>query len=82
MGLRGNGVTVAIGDFNSGHPLQGKQPNNGKGGLNADTIASSSVGQFVTVLQGVLPSGYWLSNGKVMTKVRREITSEWRREKR
>ncbi|TDT56916.1 colicin pore forming domain-containing protein [Enterobacter sp. AG5470] len=75
MGLRGNGVTIAIGDFNSGHPLEGKQPNNGKGGLNADTIAASSVGQFVTVLQGVLPSGYWLSNGKVMTKVRREITS-------
>ena len=74
MSINAAGMLIAFGNINTGHVRTSVSGANG-GNIGSATVAMSSLGFFVSVLQGVLPAGYWLSNGKVMTKVTKQRTA-------
>lgn len=51
-----------------------KNPASPSGGNNGKSTTQATVERNLMVQSGALPSGYWLSNGKVMTQVRVERT--------
>lgn len=74
MGVSTNNISVVVGDIETGHKISGSANSTG-GGVSPTQIEKSPAGIYLSVLQGDLPAGYWLNNGKVMTTVSVERTS-------
>ncbi|MEG7407516.1 colicin-like pore-forming protein [Serratia marcescens] len=65
MGGNSKGVTVAIGDIETGHARKPSTPGKGgNNGLNAGQIGASSLGSFVTDSHRDRPVSGWHGNGK------------------
>ncbi|WP_244889092.1 colicin-like pore-forming protein [Serratia surfactantfaciens] len=65
MGVNAKGVTVAIGDIETGHARKPSTPSKGgNNGLNAGQIGASSLGSFVTDSHRDRPVSGWHGNGK------------------
>lgn len=65
MGVNAKGVTVAIGDIETGHARKPSTPGKGgNNGLNAGQIGASSLGSFVTDSHRDRPVSGWHGNGK------------------
>ncbi|MVZ11080.1 colicin-like protein, partial [Enterobacteriaceae bacterium 8376wG6] len=65
MGVNAKGVTVAIGDIETGHARKPSPPGKGgNNGLNAGQIGASSLGSFVTDSHRDRPVSGWHGNGK------------------
>ncbi|WP_312743189.1 S-type pyocin domain-containing protein [Cedecea neteri] len=73
MGIYGDNLSVAFGDIETGHKISGTA--NNTAGASPIQIENSVAGRYLSVIQGVIPAGYWLSNGKVVTEVYETIIS-------
>ena len=75
MGITPEGKPpIGYGDIETGHAQpKGTPIAGGNNDVGADTIGKSSVGTLVSVIQGTIPPGFWLNNGKVMTQLKKTV---------
>ncbi|EOL9040741.1 S-type pyocin domain-containing protein [Cronobacter sakazakii] len=78
MGVDVKGYKAALGYIDTGHALSSGIVRGSKSDTTTadfNNVSSSLISHYTEVLQGKMPSGYWLSKGKVMTHIIETRTS-------
>ncbi|EOL9073400.1 S-type pyocin domain-containing protein [Cronobacter turicensis] len=78
MGVDVKGYKAALGYIDTGHALSSGIVRGSKSDTTTadfNNVSSSLISHYTEVLQGKMPSGYWLNKGKVMTHIIETRTS-------